>query len=95
MAMNAKKLLVAAIFGTVVTMTAGTTVATAAEWHRPIYHGPVYGAYWHRPYYYGGYTVTVPAPVVYNYNYATVPAPAPYYTTGVYVGAPGVGIRIR
>jgi len=91
--MNAKKMLVAAMLGTIVTVTATTQVATAAVWHRPVvYHAPVYGGYWHRPYYYGGYSVTVPAPVV--YNYATVPAPAPYYTTGVYV-APRVGFRIR
>jgi hypothetical protein len=92
-AMNAKKLIAAAVLGTLVTVTATTQVATAAVCRRPVvYHHPVYGAYWNAPYYYPGYTVTVPAPTV--YNYATVPAPAPYYTGGVYV-APRFGFRIR
>ena len=70
--MNAKKFIVAAVLGTIVTVAASTQTATAAPWRRPIYHAPVYGAYWHRPYYYGGYTVAVPAaPVV--YDYAAVP----------------------
>jgi hypothetical protein len=91
--MNAKKLMVAAVLGTIVTVTATAQVATAAPWGRPVYHGPVYATRWHRPYYYGGYSVAVPAPVV--YDYATVPAPAPYCTTGVYVGVPRVNFRIR
>lgn len=91
--MNAKRFIVAAVLGTIVTVAASTQTATAAPWRRPIYHGPVYGAYWHRPYYYGGYAVTVPAPVV--YDYAAVPAPAPYYANGVYVGAPRLNVRIR
>jgi hypothetical protein len=91
--MNAKKLIVAAILGTLVTVTATTQVATAAVYRRPVvYHHPVYGPYWNGPYNYPGYPVTVPAPVV--YNYATVPAPAPYYTSGVYV-APRFSFRIR
>jgi hypothetical protein len=91
--MNAKKLLVAGILGTILTVTATTQVATAAVYRRPVYHRPVYGAYWNRPYYYGGYSVTVPAPVV--YDYAAVPAPAPYYSPGVYVGAPSLNFRVR
>jgi hypothetical protein len=92
--MNAKKFIVAAVLGTVVTVAASTQTATAAPWRRPIYHGPVYGSYWHRPYYYGGYNVVVPpAPVV--YDYAAVPTPAPCYTNGVYVGLPRVNVRVR
>jgi hypothetical protein len=92
--MNAKKLMVAAVLGTIVTVTATTQVASAAPWHRPVYRGPVYGAYWHRPYYDGGYTVTVPTPVVYDYAAVPALAPAPYYTAGVYVN-PRVNFRIR
>lgn len=91
--MNAKKWAVAAVLGAVMTLTATTQTATAAPWRRPVYHGPVYGAYVHRPYYYGGYSVTVPAPVV--YDYAVAPVPAPYYTPGVYVGLPRVNVRLR
>jgi hypothetical protein len=68
-------------------------VASAAVYRRPVYNHPYYGAYWNRPYYYGGYSVAVPAPVV--YDYAAVPAPVPYCTTGVYVGAPRLNFRIR
>jgi len=93
--MNAKKLLVAGILGTIVTVTATAQSATAAVWHRPIYRHAYYGAYYHRPYYYGGYTVEVPAPVVYDYTTVAAPAPAPYYTTGVYVGVPNVNLRVR
>ena len=74
--MNAKKLIAAAVLGTLVTVTATTQVATAAVYRRPVvYHHPVYGAYWNAPYYYPGYTVTVPAPTV--YNYATVSCSGP------------------
>ena len=93
--MNAKKFIVAAVLGTIVTVAASTQTASAAPWRRPIYHGPAYG-YWHRPYVYG--TVAVPAPVVYDYTtygYASVPAPAPYCSTGVYVGVPRVNVRVR
>ena len=94
--MYAKKLAVAAILGTVLTVGASTQVASAAVYRRPVvYHHPAYGAYWNRPYYYGGYSVTVPAPVV--YDYATVPAPVPApvpYTAGVYV-APSLRFHIR
>jgi hypothetical protein len=99
--MNAKKLLVAAVLGTIVTVGVTTQTATAAVWRRPVYRGPVYGAHWHRPYYYGG--VTVPAPVVYETAVpvpeivappVVVTAPAPVCTTGVYV-APRFGFRIR
>jgi hypothetical protein len=94
--MNAKKLLVAGILGTIVTVTATTQVASAAVYRRPVYHRPYYGAYWNRPYYYGGYSVAVPAPVVYDYAAVpAVPAPAPYCGTGVYVGAPSLNFRVR
>jgi hypothetical protein len=93
-AMNAKKLMVAAVLSTVVTVTATTQVASAAPWHRPIYRAPVYGAYWHRPYYYGGYSVAVQAPVVYDYASIPAPATASYCTTGVYVN-PRVNFRVR
>jgi hypothetical protein len=92
--MNAKKFIVAAVIGTVLTVAASTQTASAAPWRRPIYHGPVYGGYWHRPYVYG--TVGVPGPVVYDYStygYATVPGP--YYANGVYVGVPRVNVRVR
>jgi hypothetical protein len=91
--MNAKKLIVAAILGTIVTVAASTQTASAAPWRRPIYHGPAYG-YGYRPYVYG--TVAVPGPVVYDYpTYGYATAPAPYYTSGVYVGVPRVNVRVR
>ena len=87
--MIAKKLLVAGIVGTVMMFTASSNTATAAPPHVRIVARPVvYGGYWHRPYYYVS-TAPVVAPVI---------APAydcsPYWNTGVYVGAPRVGIRI-
>jgi hypothetical protein len=93
--MIAKKLLVAGIVGTVMMFTANSNTATAAPPHVRVVARPVvYGGYWHRPYYYTAppvYVSTAPAvaPVV-------VPAYdcSPYWNTGVYVGAPRVGIRI-
>jgi hypothetical protein len=94
--MTAKKLLVAAIVGTVMMFTANAKTATAGGPHVRVVARPVVGAYWGRPYYYSYYgypsysTVYVPpapvVPTVYDYS--------PYWNSGVYVGAPRVGIRI-
>jgi hypothetical protein len=91
-AMSAKKLLVAGIVGTVMLFAANTKTATAAPPHVRVVARPVVGGgYWTAPYYYSYPTVYAPAapvaPAVYSY--------APYWNTGVYVGLPRVGVRIR
>jgi hypothetical protein len=93
MAMNAKKLVIAGILGTIVMLCAGTQKASADGYRRPVAYRPYYRTYWNRPYVYG---YTYPA---YTYPYAYTPAPAvygyaPYCNTGVSVAVPGVGIRI-
>ncbi len=90
--MIAKKLLVAGVVGTAMLLTATSKTATAAPPHVHVVGRPVVGAYWGRPYsyYYSYPTVYVPpAPVV-----STVYDCGPYWNSGVYVGAPRVGIRI-
>lgn len=88
--MSAKKLLVAGIVGTVMLFTANTKTATAAPPHVRVVARPVVGGYWTNPYYYTYPSVYVSppvAPAVYGYT--------PYWNTGVYVGVPRVGLRIR
>jgi hypothetical protein len=89
--MSAKKLLVAGIVGTVMMFTANSKTATAApRGGVRVVARPYYGAYWNRPYYYNYPSVYVSsAPVV-----PTVYDCSPYWNTGVYVGAPRVGVRI-
>ncbi len=88
--MNAKKLLVAGIVGTVMMFTANSKTATAAPPHVHVVGRPVVGAYWGTPYYYNTYpsvyvASTPVVPTVYDYS--------PYWNTGVYVGGPRVGFR--
>jgi len=90
--MSLKKLLVAGIVGTVMLFTANSQTATAGGPHVRVVARPVVGAYWGRPYYYYSTYPTVyvpPTPVV-----PTVYDCGPYWSNGVYVGAPRVGIRI-
>jgi|GEM_PF-6738016 hypothetical protein len=89
--MIAKKLLVAGIVGTAMMFTANAKTATAAPPHVRVVGRPVVvGGYWNRPYYYSYPTVYVPpTPVV-----STVYDCGPYWNTGVYVGAPRIGVRI-
>jgi hypothetical protein len=90
--MIAKKLLVAGIVGTVMMFAGTSKTANAAPPRARVVARPYFGgAYWDRPYYYtrpAVYVSTPPVvPTVYDYC-------SPYWNTGVYVGAPRVGIRI-
>jgi len=87
-AMNAKKLVVAGVLGLVVTLAAGTEMASAAPYYRrPVVYRPYYGGVWRPPVYPYAYTYpTYPAPAVYGY--------APYCTPGVYVGAPAINVGL-
>ncbi len=96
--MNATKLVLAGILGTILVVTSGIGTASAAPPHAPARRGYYHGGYWHRPYYYS-YGYGYPA---YSYAYAPPCAgypvaysyPPGYWNSGVFVGVPGVGIRI-
>jgi hypothetical protein len=93
--MIAKKLLVAAVVGTAMLFTVNSKTATAAPPHVRVVARPYYGGYWNRPYYRTYPSVYVSsAPVVPSVYECSPYWSAPYWNTGVYVGAPRVGVRI-
>jgi hypothetical protein len=92
--MITKKLLVAAIVGTAMLFTANSKTATAAPPHVRVVGRPVVGGYWGGSYYYTYPTVYAPAaPVVTTPVVSTVYDCGPYWSGGVYVGGPRVGLR--
>jgi hypothetical protein len=93
--MSLKKLLVAAIVGTVMLFTANSQTATAGGPHVRVVARPYVGAYWGRPYYPYYYYNTYPTVYVPPTPVVTTPVyDCGYWCNGVWVGAPRVGIRI-
>jgi hypothetical protein len=99
--MSAKKLLIAGIVATATLFAFNSNTATAGGPHVRVV-GRV-GGYWGGPYYYPYYTYPTvyvpPAPVVeapiVTTPVVTTPAyPCGYWSNGVWIGAPRVGIRI-
>lgn len=95
--MNAKKLFLTSVVGTVLMFVAGTQFASANPVRRPVAR-PYHGGNWNRPYRYNG------GPYVYGinpyYGYYGYPYGYsayygyPYYGTGISVGVPGIGLGI-
>ncbi len=85
-----KKLIALGVLGTVVMLSAGFSSAKAAiVYRRPVVYRPYRPPVWvaPRPYVYTYPTYTYPAPVVYGYA-------NPYPTSGVFVGTPGLSVRV-